>query len=76
MVITSGGKHEDGEDDLFSRLWDLCEKYWASSDRGKNRVFDEMWPTMEDLCNAPQCPDSYEMAKKQRLRGAASLLWD
>ena len=24
-----------------------------------------MWPIMEDLCNAPQCPDSYEMAKNR-----------
>ena len=72
-VIPSCGPHEDGYDDLSSGLWDLCEKYWISCHRDKRRVFDEMWPIMEDLYNASQYPVSYEMAKNSVYEVAASF---
>ena len=34
------------------RLWDLCEKFLASSHQGKSVVISEMWSPMEDYCKA------------------------
>ena len=45
------------------RLWDLCEKYWASSYQGKSSVITEMWSPMEDFCNASQCPYIYDVVR-------------
>ena len=45
------------------RLWDLCEKYWASSYQGKSIVISEMWSSMEDYCKASRCPDIYEVVR-------------
>ena len=51
------------------RLWDPCEKYWASSYQGKSSVNTEMWSPREDFRNAPQCPGIYEV-----VRGASGNL--
>ena len=67
IVISSvsGGKRDGGNDEMcIWYLWDLWEKYWASSHHGESGVIDDMWSLIEDPCNAPQCPDIYGVVRR------------